>query len=64
MIFVICVVAIAFNVYTKNAFGGAMDLSSIGVKSWMMAGAVTGIVDGFRFHFWDPEKINLILWGG
>ncbi len=42
---------------TKYAFGGAMDTSSIGVKSWGMAAAFTGIADDSSAVHWNPAGL-------
>ncbi len=57
VLLVVCFVMILSTTFAKSAFGGAMDSSSIGVKSWMMASAVTGIADDSSAVHWNPAGL-------
>ncbi len=55
----VCFIWIVGLGFTQNAFGGAMDSSSIGVKSWMMGAAVTGIADDSSAVHFNPGGLVL-----
>ncbi len=57
ILLVVCFVMILSSTFAKSAFGGAMDSSSIGVKSWMTASAVTGIADDSSAVHWNPAGL-------
>jgi long-subunit fatty acid transport protein len=56
-VLLVCFVMILSTTFAKSAFGGAMDSSSIGVKSWMMASAVTGLADDSSAVHWNPAGL-------